>query len=106
MIRDWENDWKYDFAGDYYYTMLEKGCVVVMVIIDGNDYAYVAEHHWILNAKCNGVVTSNRPNGKGLSLLHEIMQAEEDDIVYRLDISDPCIFDARKSNLTVRKAGV
>ena len=102
MTRDKENDWKYDFSGDYYYTILEKGCVEVMVIIDGGDYSCVAEHYWILNSTLNGVITSDRPNGKGLSLLHEIMQADDGELVCRLDVSDPAIFDARKSNLIIK----
>jgi hypothetical protein len=102
--RKTENSWEYDLANDYYYTILEKKHHTVKVMIDGDDYSYVDGYEWILNSDATAVITRGRVDGKGLSLLHEIMQADDGDIVYRADVSDPCVFDARTSNLVVYPA--
>lgn len=39
-----ENDWRYDFENDCYYTVIEKKGRTIKVIIDSNDYSYAAGH--------------------------------------------------------------
>jgi len=98
MIRNKkENDWHYNFVDDTYWTLLEHRHGFVKVIIDGDDYAAVCDYTWTWHV--SSVISTRNKQGVGKSLLHEIMGADEGELVVRKDKDDPTVFDARRINL-------
>ena len=102
MRRKDKNDWHYDFLKDAYWMLLEHKHSFVKVIIDGNDYAAVCDYTWTWHV--SSVISTRNKEGVGKSLLHELMGAEEGELVIRKNKDDESVFDARRSNLILLSA--